>query len=197
MSDKTQVDDIENIEEITEDDDLAAVLAQENMTVPEREPDPAASSTVDSDALQAELETLRQRNEQLMRVAADFENYKRRQERERSEMTKFAGQKVIAEMLPVIDNFERALQTEPKPEEFENFIDGVKMIQKQFMDVLSKAGVEAIEAMGQPFNPEFHEAIMQEENSDVPDETVVGEFQTGYTMHGRLLRPSVVKVSKV
>lgn len=148
------------------------------------------------ESLLREVELLRTRNEQLMRIAADFENYKRRQDREREELSKFAGQQLLTGLLPVIDNFDRALQTEPNPEEIGNFVEGVRMIHRQFLDVLTKAGVQPIEAMGEPFNPEYHEAIMSEENPEVPDETVIGEFQRGYVMHGRLLRPSVVKVSK-
>lgn len=148
------------------------------------------------ESLLRELEMLRTRNEQLMRIAADFENYKRRQEREREELSKFAGQQLITGLLPVLDNFERALQTEPTPEDVGKFVEGVRMIHRQFLDVLTKAGVQPIEAIGSAFNPEFHEAIMSEENPEVPDETVIGEFQRGYVMHGRLLRPSVVKVSK-
>lgn len=154
------------------------------------------SANVASAAVQEELENLRKRNEQLMRIAADFENYKRRHTREREDQAKFAGQSLITGLLPVIDNFERALQTEAKPEEFENFVEGVRMIHKQFMDLLHKSGVSVIEAVGQPFDPNLHEAIMSEENDEVPDETVTAEFQKGYVMHERLLRPSVVKVSK-
>ncbi len=152
---------------------------------------------VQPQASSGEIELLRARNDQLMRIAADFENYKRRQEREKEELAKFAGQQLITSLLPVLDNFERALQAETGNEENGTFIEGVRMIHKQFLDVLSKAGVTLIEAMGEPFNPEYHEAIMSEENDEVPDETVIGEFQRGYTMHGRLLRPSIVKVSKV
>ncbi|MBF2052575.1 MAG: nucleotide exchange factor GrpE [Candidatus Sericytochromatia bacterium] len=143
-----------------------------------------------------EMALLRTRNDQLMRIAADFENYKRRHEREKEDWAKYAGQQVIATLLPVIDNFERALQTEPKAEEFENFVEGVRMIHRQLVEVLGKAGVEVIQAVGEPFNPEFHEAIMSEASDEVPDETVLAEFQKGYVMNGRLLRPSIVKVSK-
>ncbi|PKL79559.1 MAG: nucleotide exchange factor GrpE [Candidatus Melainabacteria bacterium HGW-Melainabacteria-1] len=160
----------------------------------EEGPEPVSDN--DSPDLRSELELLRVRNEQLMRIAADFENYKRRQEREREELSKFAGQQLITGLLPVLDNFERALQTEPNPEDVSNFTEGIRMIHRQFLDVLTKTGVSPIEAMGQPFNPEFHEAIMSEANDEVPDETVIGEFQRGYVMHGRLLRPAVVKVSK-
>ncbi len=146
--------------------------------------------------LKAQLEPLKLRNDQLMRVAADFENYKRRQEREREETTKYAGQQVIINLLPVLDNFERALQSEIKSEETELFAKGIHMIHKQLLDLLGKSGATIIEAMGEKFNPEFHEAIMSEENEEVPDETVIGEFQKGYIMNGRVIRPTVVKVSK-
>lgn len=147
--------------------------------------------------LEVQVETLKSRNDQLMRVAADFENYKRRQEREREEMAKYAGQQVVSNLLPVIDNFERALQAQTHAQDPASFIEGVRMIQKQLAEVLSKASVSIVEAVGQPFNPEFHEAIASEVNDEVEDETVLEEFQKGYIMHGRLIRPSVVKVSKV
>ena len=144
--------------------------------------------------LEVQVDTLKSRNDQLMRVAADFENYKRRHLREKEEMAKYAGQQVIANLLPVLDNFERALQTESQ--DLDSFVEGVRMIQKQLNDVLAKANVEVVEAVGQPFNPEFHEAIASEVNDEVEDETVLAEFQKGYVMHGRLIRPSIVKVSK-
>ena len=155
-----------------------------------------ANVLAELELMKAQVEPLKVRNEQLMRVAADFENYKRRQEREREEMTKYAGQQVITNLLPVLDNFERALQSEVKVDEIENFAQGIRMIHKQLLDLLNKSGAIPIEAMGEKFNPEFHEAIMSEENEEVPDETVIGEFQKGYTMNGRVIRPSVVKVSK-
>lgn len=154
------------------------------------------AETGSTPTVQVDLENLRIRNEQLMRVAADFENYKRRHAREREEQAKFAGQNLVTSLLPVVDNLERALQTEIKPEELGNVVEGIRMIQKQFMEVLQKAGVSALEAVGQPFDPNFHEGIMTEENGEVPDETILQEFQKGYMMHDRLLRPSVVKISK-
>lgn len=147
--------------------------------------------------LEVQLETLKSRNDQLMRVAADFENYKRRQEREREEMAKYAGQQVVANLLPVLDNFERALQAQTHAQDPASFIEGVRMIQKQLAEVLSKANVSIVEAVGQPFNPEFHEAIASEVSDEVEDETVLEQFQKGYIMHGRLIRPAIVKVSKV
>lgn len=147
--------------------------------------------------LEVQVETLKSRNDQLMRVAADFENYKRRQEREREEMAKYAGQQVVSNILPVLDNFERALQAQAHAQDSGSFVEGVRMIQKQLLEVLTKSNVSSVEALGQPFNPEFHEAIASEVNDEVEDETVLEEFQKGYIMHGRLIRPAVVKVSKV
>lgn len=174
-----------------EDDTLSAEAAAPEQVFPAEEA-PAASVETGSD----EVALLRARNDQLIRIAADFENYKRRHVREKEDWAKYAGQQVITTLLPVIDNFERALQTEPKAEEFENFVEGVRMIHRQLVEVLGKAGVEVIQAVGEPFNPEFHEAIMSEASDEVPDETVLAEFQKGYVMNGRLLRPSIVKVSK-
>lgn len=157
---------------------------------------PVADATADQlRDLEVQVDTLKSRNDQLMRVAADFENYKRRQEREREEMAKYAGQQVVSNLLPVLDNFERALQVQ-NAQDPERFVEGIQMIQKQLLDVLTKANVEVVEAVGQPFNPEFHEAIASEVSDEVADETVLEEFQKGYIMHGRLIRPSIVKVSK-
>lgn len=188
---------IEEQELTAENDDLMS-LVQEMEQGNEEVGEPILESRSSSglQELQSKIDELQMRNEQLMRVAADFENFKRRQEREREDLTKYAGQQVITNLLAVIDNFDRALQAEPTVENFDNFIQGVRMIQSQFLDVLSKSGVAVINAVGEPFNPEFHEAIMSEENDEVPDETVIGEFQKGYVMHGRLIRPSIVKVSK-
>lgn len=189
-----QFDDLEidvSVDEISESADV------NTDTTPEPDDSVINVSAEQLRDLEVQVETLKSRNDQLMRVAADFENYKRRQEREREEMAKYAGQQVVANILPVLDNFERALQAEVQGQDPAGFIDGVRMIQKQLIDVLTKSNVSSIEALGQPFNPEFHEAIASEVNDEVEDETVVEEFQKGYIMHGRLIRPSVVKVSKV
>lgn len=191
---------MEHIEEqdlTAENDDLMSLVEEMEQDSEEvGEPIIESRSQSGLQELQSRIDELQARNEQLMRVAADFENFKRRQEREREDLTKYAGQQVITNLLSVIDNFDRALQAEPSVENFENFVQGVRMIHSQFLDVLSKSGVAVINAVGEPFNPEYHEAIMSEENDEVPDETVIGEFQKGYVMHGRLIRPSIVKVSK-
>lgn len=190
-----QFDDLEMeapAEEITADaemDETSEAFVESEVSAPDVTTDQLRD-------LEVQVETLKSRNDQLMRVAADFENYKRRQEREREEMAKYAGQQVVANLLPVLDNFERALQVQNAQDPV-RFVEGIQMIQKQLNEVLTKANVEVVEAVGQPFNPEFHEAIASEVNDEVEDETVLEEFQKGYIMHGRLIRPSIVKVSKV
>jgi molecular chaperone GrpE len=198
-NEQRNTDEINEEQEIqikTEDDiSLSEDLSEAASVFGEVYPEQPAEAG-DLSELKLQIEQLQTRNDQLMRVAADFENYKRRTTREREDLIKFAGQQIVTNLLDVIDNIERAIQNEIKPEEFPNFVEGVKMIHKQFLDVLQKAGVSVIEAVGQPFNPEYHEAIMSESTNDYPDETVVAEFQKGYQMNGRVLRASMVKVSK-
>lgn len=172
------------------------VSLQENLSTPSENLENTDPETSEIDQLKAQIEQLQARNDQLMRVAADFENYQRRVAREREDLIKFAGQQIVTSLLEVLDNMERALQSEVKAEDLPNFVEGIRMIHKQFLDVLQKFGVSVIEAVGQPFNPEYHEAIMSETTNEYPDETVIAEFQKGYQMNGRVLRHSMVKVSK-
>ena len=141
------------------------------------------------------LQEMNTKNNQLMRIAADFENYRRRQEKEKEDLIKFGGERVILNLLDVIDNFDRALQVEIKPEEYKNFVQGIEMIRKQFHDGLNKSGVSSIDAVGQPFDPELHEAITSEASEEYPDQTVMMEFQKGYLLNGKVIRHSMVKVS--
>ncbi len=134
--------------------------------------------------------------ERMLRVAAELENYKKRAERERADLLKYGQEELVAELLTVMDNFERAMSASGSAKDVDSLVDGVKLIQKQLLSVLKKNGVEPIEAVGKPFNPELHEAISQVETDDHPDGTVIAEQLRGYTMNGRLLRPSAVTVSK-
>jgi molecular chaperone GrpE len=133
-------------------------------------------------------------NNKLLRIMADFDNYKKRTNRERQEIAKFANELLIVELLPVIDGFERAMQSFPDNES-EDVIKGIALIKKQFEDVLAKSGVKPIETLGKPFDPNVAEAVTQIE-SDQPEHTVIEEMQKGYTLHGKLIRPAMVVVSK-
>lgn len=127
------------------------------------------------------------------RVQADFENYKKRVERDKAEFTRYASKKVIIELLHVLDHFDLALKHKENKEEF---IKAMEMIHAEIQKLLEKEGVKTIEAHGQKFDPYRHEALMQETKDDAEDNIITEEFQKGYTMHDEVIRPTKVKVNK-
>lgn len=145
----------------------------------------------------AELAKLREENaslrNQVLRARADFENAKRRTEREKQDAIKFANKKIFFQLLGVMDNFERAMGASLDPED--PFVVGITMIQKQLEEVLTQNGVQEVAALNQPFDPYNHEAFAKEETNEVPDNTVIEVFQKGYKFFDHLLRPATVKVS--
>lgn len=145
----------------------------------------------------AQIEKLQQEIEEMkalaQRTQADFMNYKKRVEKEKSELTVFANEKIVTEMLTIVDNFERALQSEKENSETA-FYKGVALILKQLMDTLYKFGLEEIDALNQDFDPNFHHAVIQEE-ADEPDK-VIEVLQKGYKLKDKVIRASMVKVSK-
>lgn len=132
----------------------------------------------------------------LKRMKADFENFKKRAQRERSEFIKFANEELIKELLPVIDNFRRAVNHAEEMTDTTAFREGIRLIEKDFEEVLKKRGLVRLETIGANFDPEIHEAIMLSETEDHPDETIIEEVQPGYKLGERLLRPARVVVSK-
>ncbi|CAH0119642.1 Protein GrpE [Paenibacillus sp. CECT 9249] len=146
-----------------------------------------------------ELEQLRalaeENNQRLLRAQADFDNFRKRTLKEKEELAKYASMKLIDQLLPVVDNFERALQAGQDNPEMSSFSKGVDMIFRQFLQVLEQEGLQAMNAVGQPFNPEFHQAIMQVESDDHEEGIVVEEVQKGYMLKDKVLRPAMVKVS--
>lgn len=133
--------------------------------------------------------------DRLLRISAEFENFKKRSERGMADFRKFAGEAVFREILPIVDNLERALDVSDKSD-CETVIEGVKMTLKQLCSSFSKFGVAPIKAVGKTFDPRFHEAVMSEESDTQPNNIVLKELQTGYMMNDRLLRPSTVVVSR-
>ena len=132
----------------------------------------------------------------LLRLAADMENLRKRQERERAELLQFANENLIKELLPVVDNLERALDHGRQLSAPKALLEGIEMVHHGFLKVLDRFGVTAHDSLGQQFDPAFHNAMMQEEASDVPDGSVIKELQKGYLMHQRLLRPAMVVVAR-
>lgn len=145
---------------------------------------------------QKEAQTFRER---LQRVSADFDNFKKRQVRERAEAVKFANESLLKEFMPVLDNMERAVaaarQTEIQDEGARKMLEGVDMVLRQFEETLAKAGIKPFGAMGEKFDPAKHEAVGQREDPSVPAQTVIEEYQRGYMIHDRLARPAMVMVS--
>jgi molecular chaperone GrpE len=142
-------------------------------------------------------EVLRAKDElldMLLRRQAEFENLRRRTEREKSEFLEFALSIFVKELLPILDGLERSLQT-PQGETLESFKMGIYLVLKQFRDILGTAGLQAIKTQGQLFDPNLHHAVIKEETTEFPDSQIVEEFQSGYTFKDRLLRPSMVKVA--
>ncbi|MEB3329683.1 MAG: nucleotide exchange factor GrpE [Candidatus Sericytochromatia bacterium] len=129
------------------------------------------------------------------RLAADFENSRQRWTRERSELVKSAGERVLEQFLEVLDNFERAIQVGERATEPHQVLTGVQMIYKQVLDFLGKEGVAPMNAAGQPFDPNQHEAVVQEESEEHPDQTVLDEFRRGYMLNGKVLRHALVKIA--
>ena len=133
--------------------------------------------------------------EQLLRLRADFENFKNRVDRTREATEQLAAAQLVARLLPVLDNFERALAAAREVGGDPAFQDGIGLIFRQLLDELRKEGLMAVDTVGEPFDPEVHEALSTTDVSGLPSNTVVEELQRGYLLHGRLLRPALVKVS--
>lgn len=142
--------------------------------------------------MKTEVEETQQR---FVRAQADFDNFRRRTQKEKEELAKYASMKLVTELVPVIDNFERAMATVPEGTESESFSKGIQMIFRQLETVLNNEGLTAMDTVGQPFNPEFHQAIMQVESDEYEEGTVVEEVQKGYMLKDKVLRPAMVKVS--
>jgi len=130
-----------------------------------------------------------------LRAQADFDNFRRRTQKEKEELAQYATSKLVTELLSVLDNFERALVTTPSGPESEAFVKGVNMIFRQLDGVLKSEGLTAMETVGQPFNPEYHQAIMQVESEEYEEGIVTEEVQKGYLLKDKVLRPAMVKVS--
>jgi len=134
--------------------------------------------------------------DRLLRITAEFENYKKRMSREMDDFRKYANQSLLKEMLSVVDHIELAIQAAGAPSPAgSSMVEGLNLTLKEFLRIFEKFNVKPIEAVGKPFNPQLHEAIMQEASDRLPENTVVREMQKGYTIHERLLRPSLVVVA--
>lgn len=147
------------------------------------------------EALEAKTREVEAHHDRYLRAAAEFDNARKRAAREREELTRIANESLIRELLPVLDNFDRALQAARGDPGAAGVTAGVELIQRELLRVLEKFGVTSFASMGTPFDPERHEAIARVPASDQPDLTVVEETARGYLLHGRVLRPALVTVA--
>ena len=156
-------------------------------------PEEPQEPSVEPPQIQDEIKRL---NDQHLRVVAEFENTKKRLQREKEEFARFAAETVIRELLPIIDGLDQALVAVDKKPDSDAVVKGVHLIYRQLLGLLKKEGVERIPTVGEPFDPHRHEAVAQVEASEeTPDHTITEEVQAGYLMHGKVVRPAMVKVA--
>lgn len=187
----------------TESDDTKTVEEQSSMLDEEDSNEQTTSSTNEEEILedpsQKEIDALTEENEQLkdriLRVQAEFENYKRRTQKEKAAERKYKAEELATELLPILDNFERALQTEISDEN-KGFMEGMQMVYNQLQEALKAQGVEQIHTRDQEFDPTFHHAVMQIEDEEFESNMVVEELQKGYMLKDKVIRPAMVKVNK-
>lgn len=176
--------------ETTSDNEVKETV-EETTTETAVENDEATFDTIKKE-LEAQKELLQQSEDHYKRLQADFANFRRRNEKEREELSSVVLQGLIKDLLPIIDNFERALAVEGATGT--PLHDGISMVYNQLMESLKKNGLEVIKAAGEKFDPNFHQAVMRVQDPEKEDDTIEEEFQKGYMVQGRVIRPSMVKV---
>ena len=154
-----------------------------------------AADTKRAEELAAKVEECNALNNKYLRLAAEFENYKRLTQRDQREQIKFGNEQLLKELLPVVDNMERAIKAARTNGGESALIQGVELTLKQLSGALTKFGIQSIETVGQPFDPNTHQAVSSTPSATVPVDHVVDEFQKGYKLHDRVLRAAMVSVS--
>ena len=194
---ETQTTNSEAEESLPINDDSEAPDAEAPSPDAESEDSPEAEALA---KLQAEYEAYKAeaeaRHDQMLRTIAEFDNSRKRTEREKEESLKYALESFVKELIPTVDSIERAIQSTKESQDFAALAEGVEMIYKGILSTLEKRGVTPIEAVNEPFDPTQHEAVMHVESEEVPENRVIEEWQKGYMLNNRVIRPSMVSVSK-
>ena len=181
---KEQVEEVEN----KADEEKAVEEASEETDNKEEK----VEKTEEVNPLQEKYDAL---NNQYIRLAADFDNYRKRQEQEKEALLKYGAENTLKKMIEVLDNFERGIKAIETVEDCEKVKECYRLAYKNFTDVLTKAGLETIKAEGETFDPNFHEAVMQTPSSEHPEHTIIAELQKGYKLGDKVLRPTLVNVA--
>lgn len=200
MKDELKKKDEQKLEEMQQEinaagnDEAEEAEEAENAASESAETEAENKDSQDEAAAQIEKLTaeLKEKEDRVLRLQADFENFRRRTSKEKEELSAVVTQGMLKDMLPLLDNFERAMAAEAK--DGEAFQKGVEMIFTQFTEILKKNGLEHIEVEGQKFDPNFHQAVMRVQNADMEDDDIAQELQKGYMVKGRVIRPSMVQV---
>ena len=194
MAEEKQNEELNEQEELNETE---AETAEAEQTAAEAD---APAEDTQTEMLEKQLKELQERLEEkenkLLRVQADFENYKRRARLDLEAAEKYRSQRIISELLPALDNFERALQIDPDNEQTKSLLQGMEMVHRQILEALKNEGVEQIPSVGEQFDPNMHQAVMQVEDEAYESNAVVEELQKGYKLKDRVIRPSMVKVNQ-
>ncbi|MCH4433981.1 nucleotide exchange factor GrpE [Staphylococcus haemolyticus] len=181
---------VENVEDTTSDSDNSS-----NDSSNEESSEETAVDPKDEEVQQLQLKA-NENEEKYLRLYAEFENYKRRIQKENETNKTYQSQRVLTDILPTIDNIERALQIEGDDESFKSLQKGVQMVHESLLRALKDNGLEEIESEGQAFDPNFHQAVVQDDNPDFKSGDITQELQKGYKLKDRVLRPSMVKVNQ-
>ncbi|MCI6151899.1 MAG: nucleotide exchange factor GrpE [Fusobacterium perfoetens] len=199
MSEELKKDSIDELEK-EKNENCQCECDKENCQCSEEKEEEVREEINEIEAIQEEIGKLKAEVEDwkqsYLRKQADFQNFTKRKEREMDELRKFASEKIITKLLDGIDNLTRAEETSRQTNDFEGLVKGVELTLNQFKEVLKSEGLEAIETEGKEFNPEEHMAVMVEANEAFEDNFIIAEFQKGYKLKGKVIRPSMVKVCK-
>ena len=177
-------------------DSSAATLTDETADAENSSGEQEITEVTEEDEIARLKDEVEAEQNKYLRLLADFDNFKRRTQKDREIASKFRSQSLLTDLLPVLDNFERALAVEAKSEDTASIMKGVEMVQKSLLDAVKREGLEEIPAVGEAFDPNFHQAVMQEKDEQSAPGTVLQELQKGYTLKGRVLRPAMVKVNE-
>ena len=214
VNDKSKVDNLSEINPIKEDknsENSQEIKDSENnesekekvieeSTEESNEEKTTSDEYIDIDKMKSEIEEKNKRidelEERLQKLYADYDNFRKRKEAEADSAKKYAAEKIVSELLPIVDNFERAVDASEKTKNYDSLKEGVIMINRQIWEILGKVGLSAIESIGNVFDPALHQAVFCEKKEDVDEDVVIAELLKGYKLHDKVIRPSMVIVNK-
>lgn len=191
-----EVEEVNSAETETVDTDQVEVLEPEIEVLEPQVETEDEDEEVELDETEQLKAQLKEEENKYMRLLADYDNFKRRASLDQEALKKYSAQSVITNLIPVLDNFSRALVVDVKSDEARSMLEGMEMIYRNLVTALESEGLKEIEAMDQPFDPNFHQAIMTEKDADKPSGVVLEDLQKGYILKDRVIRPSMVKVNE-